>query len=141
MTFPTDRRVLVPLACLCLGAVVGVLATRRDPALHGQPGGPGDRPREGPRLAPESAAAYDPNWDKDDPQYQRLGKGLKQVPDLRPGQIAPQDLSGFGGAGRVTSGSIDQVGSFDDHYRKCVAAKPKLMAERRKYMELRYHFT
>jgi len=85
--------------------------------------------------------AFDPNWDKPYPQYQPVGKALRPCPVLKPGEICPQDLSVYGGAGRTSYASVDDVGNFDDFYRTCSENKPKVMEVRRQYMALRYDFT
>jgi cytochrome c peroxidase len=104
----------------------------------------GDRtalsPREGSQLAPDSAAAFDPNWERPYPQYQPVGKVLKSMPLLRPGELCPQDLSIFGGAGRTSYASVDDVASFEEFFQMCSQNKPRVMQERRRYMERRYDF-
>src|SRR5205823_998941 len=94
-----------------------------------------------PRLAVETPAAHDPNWECDYPQYQPLGKVLQACPALKPGELPPQDLSVFGGAGRSSFASVDDVGHFDEFYEMCAKQKPACMAERGKYMAQRYTFT
>lgn len=94
-----------------------------------------------PTLAPESSPAYDPNWDKPYAQYQPVGKALQPCPALKPGDMAPQDLSIFGGAGKSSFASVDDVGSFHDFYRLCTENKPRVMEARRQHMALRYDFT
>jgi cytochrome c peroxidase len=94
-----------------------------------------------PRLAPESSAAYDPNWEQPYPQYQPVGKVLKSCPDLKVGESCPQDLSVYGGRGRTSLASIEDVGNFDDFYQMCVKNKAKVNAERAEFMARRYNFT
>src|SRR5579859_1715587 len=103
---------------------------------HAEP--PGQTSRQSTKLAPDSAAAYDPNWNKPYPQYQALGKLLKPCPILKPGELCPQDLSIFGGAGRSSFASVDDVANFVEFYRMCSESKPKVMDERNKYMIRRY---
>lgn len=99
------------------------------------------QPAGGSRLAPESPAAYDPKWDKPYPQYQPVGKTLSPCPPLKPGELCPQDLSVFGGAGRSSFASVDDVADFAEFYRVCSENKAKVMAARREYMARRYDFT
>jgi cytochrome c peroxidase len=93
------------------------------------------------RLAPESRAAHDPDWERPYPQYQPVGKVLQPCPDLKPGALCPQDLWGYGGAGRTSLCSIDDVAAFDDFYQTCSANKEKVNALRAAYMARRYHFS
>jgi cytochrome c peroxidase len=128
------------LVCLLLGVGAGFfLRELAQPSRGGQ--GPQPVPLQTPKLASDSAAAYDPNWEKAYPQYQPVGKVLKPCPPFKPGDICPQDLSVFGGAGKTSYSSVDDVANFEDFYRTCAANKPKVMEERRKYMALRYNFT
>jgi cytochrome c peroxidase len=134
------RRFRSTVFCLFLGAALGLLARDWVAALHGQSGArlaivPG------PKLAADTPAAYDPAWDKDYPQYQRLGKVLQPCPDLKPGDLPPQDLCVFGGAGKTCFASVDDVGDFNEFCRRCTANRSRVMEERRKYMAERYQFT
>ena len=95
----------------------------------------------GHHFPPETAAAYDPDWERPYPQYQPVGKVLQPCPKLVPGEICPQDLSIFGGAGRSSFASVDEVASFGEFMRMCVQNKPKVMDERQKYMVSRYDFS
>jgi cytochrome c peroxidase len=132
----------VPAAvCLALGVAAGSLLRDLVPSLRGEPRTGPDTPREGARLVPESRAAYDPHWDKAYPQYQPVGTALQPCPVLKPGEICPQDLSVYGGAGRSSFASVDDVADFNDFYRMCAGNKPKVNEERRQYMALRYDFT
>jgi cytochrome c peroxidase len=70
-----------------------------------------------------------------------VGKVLKPCPPLKPGDICPQDLSVFGGAGRSSFASVDDVADFNSFYRMCAKNKPRVMAERKAYMEQRYHLS
>ena len=121
------------LFCLLLGAALGFLARDWVASLHGQ-SRTGLAIVPGPKLAADTPAAYDSTWDKDYPQYQRLGKVLQPCPDLKPGDLPPQDLSIFGGAGKTSFASVDDVGDFKEFCRRCTANKPRVMEERRKYM-------
>jgi cytochrome c peroxidase len=98
-------------------------------------------PAQGAKLAPDTAPACNPDWERAYPQYQPVGKLLKPLPALKAGELCPQDLSVFGGAGRTSLASLDDVANFDEFYRMCSENKPKVMAEREKYMALRYDFT
>jgi cytochrome c peroxidase len=131
-------------ACVAVGALVGALGRELTLSLRGEaptPAAPAPAPPAGPKLLPDTAAAYDPNWERPYPQYQPVGKALRPCPPLKPGDICPQDLSVFGGAGRTSFASVDDVGDFDEFFRMCAKHKPKVMAERQKYMAQRYHFT
>jgi cytochrome c peroxidase len=139
MTHPRTRLV-APAALLLLGAAGGLLIRELAAPSRAEPPGPRTM-HEGRKLSPDSAAAYDPNWDKPYPQYQPVGKGLKACPDLKAGDLCPQDLWPFGGAGRTSYASVDDVRNFDEFYQMCAKNKPKVMAERRKYMARRYNFT
>jgi cytochrome c peroxidase len=97
-------------------------------------------PSKGARLAPDTAAAYDAGWERSYPQYQPVGKALKPMPDLKPGEICPQDVSVYGGAGKTSFGSIDDVADFDRFCRMCKENKPRVMEQRRKFMAERYDF-
>ena len=141
------RRPNAQIAVLLLGVLVGlfvrelVAPSRGDEHDKSRTGRQASRPREGSHLAPDTAAAYDPQWDRPYPQYQPVGDVLKPMPNLKPGEICPQDLSIFGGRGRTSYGSIDDVADFEPFCRMCMENKPRIMDERRKYMEQRYDFT
>jgi len=130
--------------CLAFGMVAGLVA--RDWAARSRASEPPARPSEvtpqkSPfKLAPDSAAAYDPNWDRPYPQYQPIGKALQPCPSLKQGEICPQDLSVFGGAGRTSYASVDDVANFDEFQRKCADNKSKVMDARQEYMGQRYNF-
>jgi cytochrome c peroxidase len=96
--------------------------------------------RTSPRLLPDTAAAYAPDWDR---PYPQMDKGLLPCPPLKPGDIPPQELYRYGGAGRTSYGSFDEDvgGNFDEFCRKCSENKPKVMEARREYMKRRYNFT
>lgn len=136
------RRLVAPAALLLLGAASGFLIREAATPSRAEPPSPRrDEVRTGSKLASDSAAAYDPNWDKPYPQYQPVGKGLKPCPDLKAGELCPQDLWPLGGAGRTSYASVDDVRDFGEFYRMCAKNKPRVMAERRKYMARRYNFT
>jgi cytochrome c peroxidase len=119
---------------------MGLGLSELSPAARGQTG-PVPVFRETPRLAPDTAAAYDPRWDRPYPQYQPVGKVLKPCPDLKPGERCPQDLSAYGGAGKTSFASVDNVRDFDEFHRESAKHKPKVMEERRRYMQKRYNFS
>ncbi len=141
------RKALSQAAVLLLGAILGLLArdltmpTRGDDSSRTSDDRGMSQPREGSHLAPDTAAAYAPDWDRPYPQYQPVGTVLKPMPRLKPGEICPQDLSPFGGAGHTSYSALDDVGDFESFCRMCKENKPRLMEERRKYMEQRYNFS
>jgi cytochrome c peroxidase len=92
-------------------------------------------------LHSDHAAVYNADWERPYPQYQPVGKALKECPNLKAGEICPQDLSVFGGKGRTSYASVEDVGNFDEFYEMCSKNKPKVTEERRQYMALRYHFS
>ncbi len=92
-------------------------------------------------LMADTAPGHDPNWERPYPQYQPVGKVLKPYPRLKPGDLPPQELYRYGGKGHTSFASVDDVENFEEFYRRCSEMKPKVMAERRKYMERRYDFT
>jgi cytochrome c peroxidase len=126
---------------LAVGAALGFLAREWVTVSHGRSDPEPAPVVKGPRMAPDTPAGYDPNWDKTYPQHQPVGKSLQPCPDLKPGDLCPQDLSVYGGAGKTSFASVDEVRSFEEFYRKCSQNKPRVMEERQKYMALRYHFT
>jgi cytochrome c peroxidase len=149
MTFASmRRRVPAHLAMLLAGVIVGLVARELIVPIRGDTGAEkkkadqvASRPRGGSHLAPDTAAAYDPNWDRPYPQYQPLGKLLQPCPNLKPGDICPQDVFVFGGAGRTSYGSVEDVADFAEFFHMCSANKPRVMEERHKYMMIRYNFT
>jgi cytochrome c peroxidase len=142
VTHPKRRLILLTAVPLAIGVAVGMAVRDWGPASRGEaPAAAPAPPPPAARLAPESPAAYDANWDKPYPQYQPVGKALQPCPVLKPGEICPQDLSVYGGAGRSSYGSVDDVANFGDFFRMCSENKPKVMAERLKYMAQRYNFT
>jgi hypothetical protein len=134
-----------PTVLLILGLLIGLMARELVITSRGADNpSPSTSPKGGTtthRLAPDTAAAYDPNWDKQYPQYQPAGKDLRAYPFLAPGELCPQDLSIFGGAGRTSFASVDDVRSFEEFFRMCVENRPKVMEGRSKYMALRYDFS
>lgn len=92
-------------------------------------------------IAPNSPAAQVADWERPYPQYQALGTVLKPFPVVSFGGIVPQDLYRYGGAGKRDYASLDDVANFAEFYRTMSAQKPKVMAERRAYMEQRYDFS
>jgi cytochrome c peroxidase len=130
-------RYLWPAAfCLALGAAAGVAFSDGAGTARNAPPA-----RAGTHFGPESPPAYDPDWERPYPQYQPVGKVLQPCPPLKPGEPPPQDLSVFGGAGRSSFASVDDVADFEEFYRQCAANKPRVMDERLKYMAQRYHFS
>jgi cytochrome c peroxidase len=93
------------------------------------------------RLAIETPAGYDPDWQRPYPQYQPVGKVLKQFPDCKPGDIIDQELYRYGGKASSSYSSVDDIKDFDAFCKECCETKPKVMAERSKYMKRRYDFT
>jgi cytochrome c peroxidase len=141
----TKPAVTQKVVWLLLGAVLGLMARELTQPLQGDSGGTNvDRtahqPRLQTRLAPETAAAYDPNWNQPYPQYQPAGKVLDPCPNLKPGELPPQDVSIFGGAGRSSYGSVDDVASFEEFFCMCSENKARVMEERRRYLAERYDF-
>lgn len=146
MSFPRRNR-NAQLVLLLLGVVVGLLARELFHSTRGnEPDQPvkqqtPSRPRTGTHLSPDTAAAYDPNWDRPYPQYQPVGDVLQPMPKLKAGELCPQDLSVFGGPGRTSYSSVDDVVDFDEFCRMCKENKPRVMEARRKYMDERYQLT
>jgi cytochrome c peroxidase len=96
--------------------------------------------KQNDRLESETPAAYDPNWQKPYPQYQPVPKVLEPMPPCFPGLIVPQELYRLGGKAASSLASVDDVRDFDAFYKKLSAQKPRVMAERKAYMERRYNF-
>jgi cytochrome c peroxidase len=118
---------------MMLGSLVPFTRSESNPGLA--------QPQPGARLRSDTAAVYDPRWEKAYPQYQPVGKELKNCPPLKPGDPCPQDLSGFGGRGRTSFASVEDVGTFEEFWQMCAKHKPQVMEERRKYMVSRYNFS
>lgn len=130
------RTTLLIGVSVAVGAGAGTLVVRSQSA---QIESEGARARGVPLMA-DSAPAYDLDWERPYPQFQPIGRVLLPFPALAPGDLPPQELYRYGGAGR-TFASVDDVRSFDEFYRMCVERKPEVMAARRAYMEKRYAFS
>ncbi len=87
------RTAKAQIAVFVLGALVGLLArelvttTRGDGGAKSNADQPRSSPRAGSQLAADSAAAYDADWERSYPQYQPVGKVLKPMPNLKPGEL------------------------------------------------------
>jgi hypothetical protein len=68
-------------------------------------------------------------------------KVLKACPDLKITDVCPPDLHTYGGAGKSSFASVDDVANFDGFCKQCLENKPKIMAERQRCMKARYDFT
>jgi cytochrome c peroxidase len=90
------------------------------------------------RTHADSPAAYAPDWERPYPQYQPVGKVLLPFPNAAPGEPVPQQLYKYGGYGSRIYASVDDVRDFDEFFRRCTELKPQIMAERGRYMTLRY---
>lgn len=134
------KRFTTPAVILFLGVGIGLSLRELTLFSHGEDKAPPAK-KQGPRLAPETAAAYDADWERAYPQYQPVGKMLQACPILKPGELPPQDLSIFGGRGKTSFASVDDVADFEEFYQMCARQKPKCMEERSKYMGQRYHFS
>jgi cytochrome c peroxidase len=142
--FGSTRRFSTPAVAvlIVLAAAGGFLVQEMMRSLRGEaPSGQTTPAKAGHRLSPESRAAYEPDWQRPYPQYQELGKVLQPCPVLKPGEICPQDLAIYGGAGRSSLASVEDVADFDQFYKMCVENKPKVNAARAQYMARRYNFT
>jgi cytochrome c peroxidase len=151
--FHSTRRFSAPAVgiLLLLAAAAGFWGREWMRSLHSEPPpatrtNPSLRPEAkdtqmSTRLAPESSAAYDPDWKRSYPQYQALGKDLQPCPDLKAGEICPQDLSVYGGRGRTSLASIEDVVTFEAFYKMCAENKVKVNAQRANYIARRYNFT
>lgn len=100
---------------------------------------PSTAPPEEMGMTERSPAAYDSNWDRDYPQDQR--KKLLAFPELRPGDIPPVKLYLYGGAGKSSYASVDDVANFKEFYERLSEQKPAVMARWNAYLETRYAFT
>jgi cytochrome c peroxidase len=139
---PSRRLAVIALSCgVGVGIVLGAFGLR--PLLLDLAGSAkaDTQPAKPSEKGAMGSAAYDPNWDKPYPQYQPIDKVLKPCPPLKPGELCPQDLWVFGGAGRSSFASVDDVENFDDFYRMCVKNKPRVMAARKEHMAQRYNFS
>src|SRR5262249_18810663 len=92
-------------------------------------------------LMADTQAAHAPDWEKPYAQYQPLGKELQPFPRCKPGDLVPQDLYRYGGRALSPFAAVDDVADFLEFHRRCRGMKPKVMAERQRYMRLRYDFT
>jgi cytochrome c peroxidase len=127
---------------IVLAGVVGFWSRELLRSSHGEPPPSASTPsRFSDRLTPESRAAFDPDWERPYTQYQPAGKVLQRCPDLKPGEICQQDLWVYGGAGKTSLASIEDVGAFETFYKMCAENKAKVNAARADYMTRRYHFT
>src|SRR5579871_1051732 len=140
MKRPHSSLLLRAVPCVAVGILIGMWWRERSPQTQIEAKEP-SKSKSAAHLAADSRAAYDPGWDKPYPQYQPVGKVLKPCPVLKPGEICPQDLSVYGGAGRTSLASVDDVADFDEFYRMCAENKPAVMTARKKYMAQRYSFT
>jgi hypothetical protein len=100
---------------------------------------PSTAPPEEMGMTERSPAAYDSKWDRDYPQDQR--KKLLAFPDLRPGDIPPVKLYLYGGSGRSSYASVDDVANFKEFYERLSEQKPAVMARWKAYLDTRYAFT
>jgi cytochrome c peroxidase len=105
---------------------------------HNTAGSPPYGANEKARTHADSPAAYAPDWERPYPQYQPVGEVLQPFPNAAPGEIVPQRLYQYGGAGSRIYASVDDVRDFDEFFRRCSDLKPQVMAERREYMNVRY---
>src|SRR5262249_44633925 len=112
--------------CLLCGLAAGFWLRELAAPSFGQPGHR-SRLQPGAKLMPDSPAAYDPDGERPYPQYQPAGKVLQPCPDFKPGDIPPQDLSIFGGAGKTSQSSVDDVRNFDEFCKGCGDRKAKVM--------------
>ncbi|HEY7427795.1 MAG TPA: hypothetical protein VH682_26425, partial [Gemmataceae bacterium] len=137
--FPKPSSTLTSVCLLLLTAALGFIA--RDFFLFSRGQTPEPPRRNATKLLPDTAGAFAPDWEKPYPQYQPVDKVLQPCPTLKPGEICPQDLYVYGGAGRTSLASIDDVGNFDEFCKRCSENKPKVNAQRAQYMARRYHFS
>jgi cytochrome c peroxidase len=93
------------------------------------------------RFPHDGPAAVAADWERAYPQYQPAGKVLQLFPALGPGELVPQELYRFGGAGRTSYGSVDDVTDFQEFFKMCSERKPEVMAQRKAYLERRYDLT
>lgn len=142
--FRSTKRISAAAAAvlIVLAGAAGFWSRELLRSSHGQP--PNSAPattKLSNRLAPESQAAYAADWERPYPQYQPAGTVLQPCPDCKPGVCSPQDLWVYGGPGRTSLSSIEDVANFDDFCKICCANKAKVNAERANYMSRRYDFT
>lgn len=133
--------------CLLLGIGIGLMlgGDGTTPALGAAPGNNtvGVRTPAGlaAKLLEDGAAAFDADWERDYPQYQPVGRTLEPFPAAGPGTIVPQQLYRYGGVGRTSFASVDDVADFDLFYRTASKRKPEVMAARMAYLRERYAFS
>src|SRR2546425_200085 len=102
----------IVLSCACLAALGGYLLGQARFVGLAQEAKLEAAPAEteyvslGDRLKTDSAAASVTDWERPYPQYQAVGTVLKQFPDLSPGDLAPQELYRYGGAGRTSFAAV-----------------------------------
>lgn len=136
--YPWMRALLVIAISMLVGATgatrFGISQSSDAPSSDA---GKGD-PRARPMMA-DSPPAFDPDWNRPYQQFQPLGKVLLPFPRAVPGDIVPQELYRYGGAGR-TFAAVDDVPTFDEFYEMCVRRKSEVMAARRAYLAKRYEF-
>src|SRR5262245_23819868 len=139
--FPKSFSTWTGAGLLLLAAALGFSARDFFLSSHGQTPTPTSPRRTATKLLPDTAGAFAPDWEKPYPQYQPVGKVLQPCPDLKAGEICPQDLYVYGGAGKTSLASIEDVGNFDAFYKMCSENKPKVNAQRAQHMDQRYHFS
>jgi cytochrome c peroxidase len=100
----------------------------------------GYRTIENAKTLPDTAAAFDPDWDRPYPQYQKLGEELRPFPKASPGDIVPQDLYRYGGRGDAAFASVDRIADFQAWRDRVTKQKAQVNELRRQYMERRYDF-
>ena len=145
----SKRRVWrLPVVVLGIGIGLGMVlegAVQQPTAGQEQEMGAEERTSNGApehdHLMPDTQAAFAPDWEKPYPQSQAVGEELMPFPELAPCDLAPQELYRYGGVGRTSLGSVDDVEDFDELYRHCSEMKPRAMAARKGYMERRYDFS
>jgi cytochrome c peroxidase len=134
-------------ACLLIGIAIGMAASSygADRALGlaaaDNPSGVRTPTGVSARLVEDGGAAFDRDWNRDYPQYQPAGKVLEPFPAVTPGTIVPQQLYRYGGVGRTSFASVDDIANFDEFFRMASKRKPDVMAARSLYMQQRYAFT
>ncbi len=81
---------------------------------------------------PDTPAGFDPNWQKDYPQYQPLGQDLRPFPTVKAGDLVPQKLYQYGGRGKKAYASTDDVADFNEFYRAAPPTKRRLWRSARR---------
>ena len=138
---PFSRVRLVAIAAAVFLSATWVAAQQSNDGREANTASPAYSTNEKARTHPDSAAAYAPDWERPYPQYQPVGKVLQPFPSAAPCEIVPQQLYKYGGAGVRIYASVDDVRNFEEFFRRCSELKPQVMAERRKYMDLRYELS